>query len=297
MKAKFTLFILIAVLFTSCGPKLSGKDEQSFKTSRAIVEEKLDKEEKEKLDIALRVIVLKAMKEKWDKADDAKYKGKSFDEISMAMVDGKTFSGVVSYAEDFLTADRDEKIADAKNEIDSLKKYDAKISEQNKELDGFKLTKIRLIEDKFMGAKRPYVDYTLVNKTGQEILRWNIQLDVYDAKTGELLASGSQGTGETINADDAIEGIKPNEEYSSTEILNGIESDSKIWKTAKYPITDLAKYNLKIKVFPDMIITSKGKFLRVEREVDLDQQIKALEATIKELKATKGSLDELELTK
>lgn len=296
MKTKLTLFML-AVLFTSCGPKLSGKDEQSFKASRTLVEAKLDKDEKEKLDIALRVIVMKAMKEKWDKADDVKYKGKSFDEIAMAMVDGKTFSGVVSYAEDFLKADRDEKIAEAKNEIDSLKKYDAKISEQNKELDGFKLIKIRLIEDNFMGAKRPYVDYTLVNKTGQEILRWNIQLDVYDAKTGELLASGSQGTGESINADDAIEGIKPNEEYSSTEILNGIESDSEIWKSAKYPITDLGKYNLNIKVFPDMIITSKGKFLRVERAADLDQQIKALEATIKELKATKGSLDELELTK
>ena len=297
MKTKITSFLLVAVLFTSCGPKLSGKDEQSFKTSRAKMEEKLDKDEKEKLELALRVIVMKAMKEKWDKPDDINYKDKSFDAISMAMVDGKTFSGIVSYAEDFLKADRDQAISAHNTEIDSLKKIDAKTTKQNKELDGFKVKKITLVEGTFMSEKVPYVNYTLVNKTGQEILRWNIQLDIYDAKTGQLIASGSQGTGETISPDDVIEGIKPNEEYSSTEILNGINPDNELWKNAEYPITDLARYNLKIAVFPSMFITSKGKFVRVENDKNLNQRIAELELAIKGLKETKGTLDELELTK
>ncbi len=296
MKAKFSILILVAVLFASCGPKLSGKDEESFKASKAKMEEKLDKADKEKLEIALRVVVMKAMKEKWDNSDDPKYKGKSFDEISMAMVDGKTFSGLINYAEDFLKEDRDKNIEAHTQEIDSLKKGNEKISAQNKELDGFKLTKISLVEGEFMSEKVPYVDYTLVNKTGQEILRYTIQLDVYDAKTGELIASGSQGTGETIDPNDNIEGIKPNEEYSSTETLNGVDLTNELWKNAKYPITNLASYNLQITVFPAMIITKKGKFVRVQNNSNLEQQITALESTIKELKETKGTLEELELT-
>ena len=296
MKTKITLLVLVTVLFTSCGPELSGKDEKSFNESKAKVEESLDKSDKEKLEIALRVIVMKAMKEKWDKPDDLQYKGKSFNQISMAMVDGKTFSGVVNYAEDFLKQDRDQKIAEISKEIDSLKKIDAKISIQNKELDGFKLTKIRVIEGEFMSEKVPYVDYTLVNKTGQEILRYTIQLDVYDGKTNELIASGSQGTGESIERSSDIEGIKPNEEYSSEEVLNGIDATSELWKNAKYPITNLSSYNLKIKVFPTMIITKKGRFVRLKSGINVAEQIAELELTIKELKETKGTLDELELT-
>ena len=42
-----TLILSIFVLFlASCGPTISGKDEQSFKTSRAKMEEKLDKNNK-----------------------------------------------------------------------------------------------------------------------------------------------------------------------------------------------------------------------------------------------------------
>lgn len=296
MKTRFTKLIVVTVFLASCGPKLSGKDEKSFNTSKAKMEEKLDKVDKEKLEIALRVVVMKAMKEKWDKPDDVRYKGKSFDAISMAMVDGKTFSGLVSFAEDFLKEDRDKNIAEHIKEIDSLKKDSEKISVQNKELDGFKLTKISLVEGEFMSEKVPYVDYTLINKTGQEILRYTIQLDVYDAKTGQLVASGSRGTGEKIDADDNIEGIKPNEEYSATEVLNGIDSTSEFWKNAKYPITNLSDYNLKIKVFLAMMITKKGKFERIKTINNLEEQITALENTIKELKETKGTLDELQLT-
>lgn len=296
MKTKFTILILITVLFTSCGPKLSGKDEESFKASKAKMEETLDEADKENLEIALRVVIMKAMKEKWDKPDDVRFKGKSFDAISMAMVDGKTFSDLVSYAENFLKEDRDKNIAEHTKEIDSLKKDNEKISLQNKELDGFKLTKISLVEGEFMSEKVPYVDYTLINKTGQEILRYTIQIDVYDAKTGQLVASGSRGTGEEIDADDNIEGIKPDEEYSTTEVLNGIDSTSEFLKNAKYPITNLSSYNLKIKVFLAMMITKKGKYIRTKTNNSLEQQIAELETTIKELKEKKGTLDELQLT-
>ncbi|WP_026976779.1 hypothetical protein [Flavobacterium tegetincola] len=296
MKTKFTILILVTVLFTSCGPKLSGKDEESFKASKAKMEETLDEADKEKLEIALRVVVMKAMKEKWDKPDDVRFKGKSFDAISMVMVDGKTFSGLVSYAENFLKEDRDKNIAEHTKEIDSLKKDNEKISLQNKELDGFKLTKISLVEGEFMSEKVPYVDYTLINKTGQEILRYTIQMDVFDAKTGQLVASGSRGTGEEIDADDNIEGIKPDEEYSTTEVLNGIDSTSEFLKNAKYPITNLSSYNLKIKVFLAMMITKKGKYIRTKTNNNLEQQIAVLETTIKELKEKKGTLDELQLT-
>ena len=122
MKSIYPALILsfITLFLFSCGPTISGKDEQAFKTSKAKMEEKLDNPEKENLEKALRVIVLKAMKEKWNFPE--KYKEKSFDKISMEMIDGKSYSAIISFAEEFLAADRDEKIANKTAEIDSLEK-------------------------------------------------------------------------------------------------------------------------------------------------------------------------------
>lgn len=292
MKTKYTFLILSVILFASCGDTISSKDEVSFKASKAKMEEKLDKADKEKLEIALRVVVLKAMKEKFNNPDDATYKGKSFDQISMAMIDGKTFSGIVDYAEDFLQEDRDKTIENTNKEIDSLTIQKAKLAEQNKVLDNFKLTKVSISQQEWFGEMTPFLDLTFVNKMSTEILGYNLQINIYSKATGKIIASQEQGT--SFKVDQAL---KPNaEDVWSQPLLFEAKDHSKLWATAKYPITDFSKFDLKIEAFPETIETKKEKLVRTKGLENIDKEIKELQLKLKGLRETKGTLDELELT-
>ena len=295
MKNKL-LILLTAILFLSaCGPKISGKDEKSFKASKAKMEEKLDKEEKETLEKALRVIVLKAMKESWNHPE--KEKGKSFDEMTMAMIDGKTFSGIVSYAEDFLKADRDEKVKNAEAEIDSLQKDKLKAEAIIKKLAAFKLTKISISEDQFFSddPKQPYLDMVFKNTSTENLLgEYMLSINIYSKKTGEKIASQEQGG--TWNDDFAL---KPNESYDYHQpLLSEAIAHSNLWKTTKYPITDFSAFDLVLKASAIKITTKKdGVIVKPKDDIAYyDAEIKKLNAEIKELKDKKATLDELELT-
>ena len=299
MRAKFTILMLVAIFFASCGPKISGKDEQSFKASKAKMEEKLDKAAKEKLEKALRVIMVKAMKGKFNMPDDAMYKGKSFDEISMAMVDGKTFSGVVSYAEDFLKEDRDKSIEDNNKEIDSLTIEKAKFIKQNEKLNGLKLTDLSITREESFGKMSLYLNFTFVNHMDAEILRYMIGMDIVSKKDGKLINSILSGnnTGFDDKIKDDEKGVMPGEEISMKEYMGNIDANTDFFKNAKYPITDFSKLDFIVNVFPALIITRQEKMVRTKGFESIDKKIKYLKTDLKQLKETKGTLDELELTK
>lgn len=291
-----TLILFLCILLLSaCGPKISGKDEQSFKTSRAKIEEKLDKAEKENLEKALRLIAVKAMKEKWNSPE--KYEGKSFDKISMEMIDGKSYSAIISYAEDFLAADRDEKIIKKTAEIDSLEKDKLKVAKITKQMDAFKLTKIFISEDQFFSddPKSPYLDLVFTNTSAEDLIgEYMFNIEIYSKKTGEKIAA--QGSGGTFNDGYAV---KPNETYDYHQpLLSEAAQHSNLWKTAKYPITNFAPFDLVIKAYASKITTKKDGVI-VRPKVDaayFNAEIKKLNEEIKELKDTKATLDELKLT-
>lgn len=295
MKNSYSTLILslIILILSSCGPTISGKDEQSFKTSKAKMEEKLDKIEKENLEKALRVIALKAMKEKWNFPE--KYENKSFDDISMEMIDGKSYSGIISYAEDFLAADKKEKIVQKTTEIDSLEKSKADVAKIVKQLDAFKLTKISISEDEGFDEMQPYLDLVFTNKSGEDLIgEYMFYIEIFSKKTGEKIAA--QGQGGTFNDDYAI---KPNGTYEHHQpLLSEARAHSNLWQTAKYPITDFSPYDLVIKAYATKITTKKGgKIERPKTDIAyFDNQIKTLKSEIKELEESKGTLDELELT-
>ena len=295
MKNSYSTLILslIILILSSCGPTISGKDEQSFKTSRAKMEEKLDKTEKENLEKALRVIAVKAMKEKWNSPE--KYEGKSFDKISMEMIDGKSYSAIISYAKDFLVADKKEKIAQKTAEIDSLEKSKLAAAKIEKQLEAFKLTKVSISEDESFDEKQPYLDLVFTNTSKEDIIgEYMLNIEIYSKKTGEKIAA--QGQGGTWNDDFAL---KPNESYNYHQpLLSEATAHSNLWKTAKYPITDFSPYDLVIKAYAKKITTKKGGTIEKPKAdmAYLDSQIKTLKNEIKELENSDGTLDELELT-
>ena len=257
------------------------------------MEDKLDKEEKENLEKALRIVVVKAMKEKWNFPE--KYSGKSFDKISMEMIDGKSYSAIISYAEDFLKTDRDEKIANKTIEIDSLQKDKLIAAKLEKQLDAFELNKISITEDEFFDEKKPFLDLVFTNTSKDDLVgEYMFNIEVYSKKTGEKIVA--QGQGGTWNDDFAL---KPNESYDYHQpLLSEAVQHSNLWKTAKYPITDFSPYDLVIKAYATKITTKKGGSIERPKAdaAYFDAEIKKLNEEIKALKETKATLDELELT-
>ncbi|MBC6110227.1 hypothetical protein ACFOG5_15735 [Pedobacter fastidiosus] len=293
MKNNILILSICCALLTSCGPKMSGKDEASFNASKAKMEEKLSKSEKENLEKALRVVVLKAMKEKWNHPKDELYKGKSFDDISLKMVDGKTYSGIVKFAKEFLKEDKAEKIKNTQVELDSLTKQSIALKAKTKDLDNFKLTKVSISEDDFFGPS-PFLDLTFLNKTGSEIIgEYMYQIDIYSKATGKIIASQQQG-----GSFNAGSGVKPNEEdLYHQPLLSDAVAHSSLWKSAKYPIADLSKFDLVVKAYPITLTTKKGTLERPKNLAGLENEIKELNQKLVELNKTEGTLDELELTK
>lgn len=295
MKNSYSALMLsiFMLLISGCGPTISGTDEQSFKTSKAKMEEKLNKAEKENLEKALRVIMLKAMKEKWNTPE--KYGDKSFNNIVMEMIDGKSYNAIISYAEDFLKADRDEKIKNAEAEIDSLQKDKIKTEAIIKKIAAFKLTKISISEDESFDEKKPYLDLVFTNTSNENLFgEYMFNIEIFSKKTGERIAA--QGQGGTWNDDYAI---KPNEIYEDHQpLLSEAVAHTNLWKTAKYPITDFLPFDLVIKAYATKITTKKdGTIERPKTDVAyFDAEIKKLNEEIAALKETKATLDELELT-
>ncbi|WP_312338925.1 DUF6694 family lipoprotein [Sphingobacterium sp.] len=153
---KITLVVLFfAFSLSSCGEKLSGKDESSFDSSRKKVEAKLNDKEKEKLEKALRVTLSEAM---WLKMNEAeKYTGESINRISMRLVDGKSYSAMLDLADDILQKQQERKVAHLQNEIDSLQKYKTEFELIKKELAVFELEPVELDLEDFFGEPVPRI--------------------------------------------------------------------------------------------------------------------------------------------
>lgn len=293
-KKLFSLILFPAILLCSaCADKLSGKDEAAFKASKAKVEQGLNEKEKVDLEKALRVIVLKVMKEKFSNPDASK--GQSFDEMSMKLVDGKSFSGVVDLAEDFLKKDSEEKQREIKTEIDSLRKQKAEFGKITAVLDQFKLTAMDITLDESWDEMVPFLNLTFTNNTNKDIIGAHMfQTDIFAKSTGKLLFS--QGWGGTFNDGFAI---TPHETYETNDVLptDAKEHRAKFWATAKYPLKDFSGADLVVKVYLTKLTTTDGTIERPKEYAVLDQKITDLEAQLKALQALKGTLDELELTK
>lgn len=285
---------ILALIFLccSCRQTISGKDEASFKASKDKLEKELSSAEKIEFEKALRVITLKAMSDKF--SDPKINKGKSFDEISLRMVDGKSFSGIIDFAEDFLKKSNLEKKAKLKIEIDSLNKQKSEFNKKNAAIDKFKFTGMYMIQDEFFDEMIPYLVVTFTNKTKTDIIgEYMYRIDIFSKKTGKLIASQEQGGGFRDGFS-----IVPDEAYDFTQpLLSEARDHSKnLWKNAKYPIKDFAPYDLVIKVYPTKITTATGTIER-ENDPSFDEKILVLQTELKEIEGLKGTLDELELTR
>ena len=139
-----TVLCLSTIFLASCQERLSGDSEIAFNTSREKLEATLTPQKQETLEKALRVVALHAMTEKWEHPDT--YDGKSFNDISLALVDGKSYRGLVRFAEDYLEKENQLKIEKLQEEAEELKSARQKADSMLKVLEVFKPAEISIVE-------------------------------------------------------------------------------------------------------------------------------------------------------
>ncbi|QXU40998.1 hypothetical protein [Pedobacter sp. D749] len=287
----FCAFIVVAL--TGCGEKFNAKSEKEFEASKARIVKNLNKEEQVNLEKALRVIALESMRLKWNESE--KYKGKSFDKISLEMIDGLRYSSVVNLAEDLLQAHNKKEIAKVSAEIDTLEIQKKELIVNNQKLDIFKVTSLTITEDDFFGEKVPELDIEYAY-TGKQALTGGVavKVEVREISTLKVIVSQIWGDAEevgTLNPGDSMNG--------NVMLREAKENNPAKWKNVKYPLTNpkLADFDLKLELIASSI-TTNGKIISLPKYSvdDIDAEIKKKKAELKELQETKGTLDELELT-
>ncbi len=290
---KLLLVVAILQFMISCQDKFNGKDEQSFKTSRGVIEQHLDQKEKKDLEKAMRVIFIEVMRLKWE--EPKKYEGKSFNKISLEMIDGLSFSSVINLAEDILKDRNEKEIEKLKNEINSLKIKKNEFLTVQKSLNLFKISAIKINKEDFFDELVPKleIDYQYIGKS-KLIGSKEIGFVLVKKSTNEVLKSQSIIYGGNENILESGETITENLILSHTK-----ESNPKLWNAPKYPIENpnLADYDLELKVdVLSLFLNGKKVEMPKVNISQLDLEIKNKNSKITELKAVKGALDELELT-
>lgn len=143
----FVTLLFTSLIALSCQEKFNGENEQNFKISRAKIEKNLTQNEKTNLEKAMRVIALEAMRLKWE--EPKKYDHKSYNKISLEMIDGLYYSKVIALAETILKDRNKKEIEKLTHEIDSLNLYKKETQNIKKALDLFRISKMRLNKTDF----------------------------------------------------------------------------------------------------------------------------------------------------
>lgn len=291
---KNVLLLLTLILFlSSCSEKFNGKDEHSFKLSREKVEKELDEKEKTNLEKALRVVLTEAMRLKWQEPE--KYEGKSFNKISLEMINGLSYSSLIDLAEDILKERNKKEITELSTEIDSLKTQIKELSAAEKKLNLFKVSSIKIKKEDFFDELVPQleIDCQYIGKTNL-IGPKEIGFKLLKKSTQEVLKSEIITNGDNESILESGDIITENLILSQTK-----ETNPQLWNASKYPIENpnLNNYDLELKVTVlSLMINGKKISLPKANNNQINLEIKTKQEKINELKSLKGTLDDLELT-
>ena len=283
-----SVFLIIVLLISSCGERISGESQEAFESSLVKVEESLSKTEQEKLDKALLVVSMYAMSEKWNNAD--KYENKSMSDIALHVLDNKTYKNVVSFAEDFIEKENDKKIIQLEEEILELELASKKEDSTLIKLEAFKATDIEMVESSW---EYPKIITTIIN-TGDltKITEYSFKIDVYSIAQDKKIKSVVNRISSEEGKENGDNNFFTTLSCSLSDIFENSKRLQKQLENAQYPITDLAKYDLEVKVTPSLIETKNGvRYEYPEEVLNHQEQIKLLQGEIKELKNSNISLD------
>ena len=290
---KKLLVVAILPLLISCQEKFNGKNEESFKISRDKIETKLNSNEKINLEKAMRVVAVEAMRLKWEEKE--KYEGKHFNEISLELIDGLSYSGVVDLAETILKKRNNKEIDELTKEIDTLSIQKNEVLETQKKLNLFKIKSITIDKRAFFDEIVPVleIDYQYIGKN-KVIGTKTIQFELVKKSNNEILKSSINSYGDNESVLEINEVITENMILSQTK-----QTNPKLWNAQKYPIENpnLSVYDLDLKITVlSLVLNGKKNEMPKASLARIESEIKIKQEEIEQLKSIKGTLDKLELT-
>jgi len=291
---KLTLICGIAILFfTSCAEKIDGSSEAKFKASTEKIKSKLSAAAQNKFDVALRVIVASAMKEKFDNptADT----DKSFDEIARQMVNGKSYDDLTEMAEEFIKIDHQHKIEELKKEMTDLSARKAQEVAVSKQLD---LLKGSLIKIDLVNAE-PTIFVEFKNLSKDTLYRFTCSVYL-KTDSGKFLTSSASNSHKGKNS--ASGTVNPNDTFIATAGIGQLvmhDYPQIPWKNLKYPIGSLAQYHLIAGGMTDKLRLYEQEHDRSSVKWDYWDENKWNEMTaeLKKLQAAHPRLEDLEIKK
>lgn len=285
--------LLSTALLTACGPRLSGADERAFDASKAEMEATLNPAQKIALEKALRVVVLKAMSDKAEHPEQ--YRRQSFNAISLKLVDGQSYAGIVELAEDHLKAANQKDQARTLAKIAELEQDRAQTAALIRQLDAFQPRPVEISLDDFMGEDIPFLDLVFRNRGDTDVVgEYAYSVAISSQTSGELL--DSQQIGGTFSDDYAV---APGAEHRVSEPMpSEARAHSKArWQQVRFPLKDAAQLDLVIKVETLKFSTRKGTVERPKRSLAaIDAELREQRDELEALGTVRGSLDELELS-
>lgn len=285
--------LLSTALLTACAPRLSGADERAFDASKAEMEATLNPAQKIALEKALRVVVLKAMSDKAEHPEQ--YRRQSFNAISLKLVDGQSYAGIVELAEDHLKAANQKDQARTLAKIAELEQDRAQTAALIRQLDAFQPRPVEISLDDFMGEDIPFLDLVFRNRGDTDVVgEYAYSVAISSQTSGELL--DSQQIGGTFSDDYAV---APGAEHRVSEPMpSEARAHSKArWQQVRFPLKDAAQLDLVIKVETLKFSTRKGTVERPKRSLAaIDAELREQRDELEALGTVRGSLDELELS-
>lgn len=286
------ILLLLFPFIVSCQEKFNGTNEDTFKESKEKLELTLDETEKIKLEKALLIVVSESITLKWEEPE--KYKGLSFDEISMKLVDGLSYSSTIEFAEKILKKRNNEEIRKTEEEIEKLNLETKSFKDIEQQLNLFRISYFSINKDDFFDEKvlkiKIECEYVSNKETKGEV---SIEYALKQKSTNKIISMITYlyGTEETtINKGDTKE--------STLIVSNSPELNPKLWNATNFPLSNpnLATFDLALEAKITKIVSTDGTIELPSLEInEIYSKIEVLNQKLKEIQALKGTLDELEL--
>ncbi|QXP58696.1 hypothetical protein [Olleya sp. HaHaR_3_96] len=289
MTIKHFLYSLLLLSSVSCKPKLSGDTEDDLTASLLVVKKELNVTQQEKLDNAIGVIGLYAMKEKWEHPDN--HPNQSITAITLSTLNNKSYDAVVNFAEDFIQTLNQDKINALESEISELDAQRTKTDAVVTLLDAFKPSDI-VIKENSWDEPALYLKIKNTNNL-KDITNYMFTVNLYSIAQDKLILSTGFGSrlehGNTIANDQFFCNIST----SLSSIIQNSRRLQKLQPTFNYPITDLAQYDLRVEIIPSQIRLKDGTTYDYPEPNPklIQEQIQTLKDQIQTLKNTSNSLD------
>ncbi|MBB2150574.1 hypothetical protein [Pedobacter gandavensis] len=259
---RYLLLILIA--FPVLGfsqDSFKGGSKEKFEESKQKISAGLDAAEKEKLEVALRVLALAAI---YDKDHQPALKKQSFDELVWKRLNGKTLAETYELANQYIKADHQRKIEKLEKEMSVLEVKKRKSDALKAKLSVLKAKPLRV--DSINGQFVIFCAFT--NESDQV-------LNTYETVIGYGSTEDLNDGWSCIKApvDSAVFAPKETKVLSCSFSFASVKENSNVikWKEIKYPLTDFSAYKLAMDCYTSMLVLNGVKY-ELKNEERLSQQ-------------------------